>query len=178
MKLKIKVKVLTEGCLPEISPKGDWIDLRAAENMSFEAPQSGVLKTRTEGDERISRRDVTLKAYKIPLGIAVKLPNGFVAEVTSRSSGPSSLGLFTPNGIGNIDNSYQGNSDEWHYICSPMKRTSIHKGDRVCQFRIMLSQEATFFQKLKWLFSSGIEIVQVSNLSDNSRGGFGSTGVK
>ena len=31
MKLKIKVKVLTEGCMPEINPSGDWIDLRAVE---------------------------------------------------------------------------------------------------------------------------------------------------
>ena len=31
MKKTIKVKVLVEGCAPEITANGDWIDLRAAE---------------------------------------------------------------------------------------------------------------------------------------------------
>ena len=44
MKLKIKVKVLTEGCMPEINEKGDWIDLKAAKDMKFNAAQSGTLK--------------------------------------------------------------------------------------------------------------------------------------
>jgi dUTPase len=33
------------------------------------------------------------------------------------------------------------------------------------------------WQKLKWLFSSGIEIEQVDSLDNPERGGFGSTGV-
>ena len=59
-----------------------------------------------------------------------------------------------------------------------METVSIKKGDRICQFRIQLSQKATFWQKLKWLFSSGIELVEVDSLNNKSRGGFGSTGVK
>lgn len=73
--------------------------------------------------------------------------------------------------------SYRGNDDEWHYVCSTMTKATIHKGDRICQFRIQLSQKATFWQKLKWLFSSGIELVEVDKLNDTNRGGFGSTGV-
>jgi dUTPase len=34
------------------------------------------------------------------------------------------------------------------------------------------------WQKLKWLFSSKIELVEVDNLNDENRGGFSSTGVK
>ena len=30
MKLKIKVKVLTEGCMPVINENGDWVDLKSA----------------------------------------------------------------------------------------------------------------------------------------------------
>jgi dUTPase len=40
-----------------------------------------------------------------------------------------------------------------------------------------LSQKATVWQKLKWLFSSGVEIVEVESLSGTNRNGFGSTGV-
>ena len=42
MKLKIKVKVLTEGCMPVIKENGDLIDLRAAGTYTFNAPQAGV----------------------------------------------------------------------------------------------------------------------------------------
>ena len=43
MKLKIKVKVLTEGCMPVISENGDWIDLRSGINITIPAPQAVVL---------------------------------------------------------------------------------------------------------------------------------------
>ena len=59
-----------------------------------------------------------------------------------------------------------------------IRDTTIHKGDRICQFRIQLSQKATMWQKLKWLFSSGIELVKVQKLNGNNRTGIGSTGVK
>lgn len=160
MKLKIKVKVLTEGCMPKINPKGDWIDLRSAVDMDIPLSQD------------------VMETYYIPLGVAMKLPEGFEAPINSRSSGPKKLGLSIPNGQGIVDNSYSGNSDEWNYICSPMKATSIKKGDRICQFRIQLSQKATIWQKIKWLFSSGVELVQVDDLGDNNRGGLGSSGIK
>lgn len=177
MKLKIKVKVLTEGCMPEINPVGDWIDLRSAVDMEIPAPQSGTLKRVTVDGKETSYRDVTMGTYYIPLGVAIKLPEGFEASINSRSSGPKKLNLFIPNGQGIVDNSYSGNKDEWNYICSPMKAASIKKGDRICQFRIQLSQKATMWQKIKWLFSSGVALVQVDDLGDNNRGGLGSTGI-
>ena len=174
MKLKIKVKVLTAGCMPEIIDKGEWIDLKAAKDIELKAAQSGVQYK--EGEERY--RDVEIPVYYIPLGVAMKLPNGFEAVIDSRSSGPKKLDLFIPNGQGIVDNSYNGDKDEWNFVCSPMRRTTIERGTRVCQFRIQLSQKATFLQKLKWLFSSGIELVKVDSLGNDNRGGLGSTGVK
>ena len=175
--MKIKVKVITPGCLPEINEKGDWIDLKSAVNMDFNAPQAGTLKTkRTEG-ERVSSRNVEMNTYYIPLGVAIQLPKGYEAIVDSRSSGPKKIGLFIPSGQGVIDNSYNGNDDQWHFVASPMRETSIKKGDRICQFRVQLSQKATMWQKIKWLFTSGVEIVEVEDLGDNNRGGFGSTGI-
>lgn len=174
MKLKIKVKVLTEGCMPAISDNGDWIDLKAAQDMEIRAAQAGVQYQ--EGNEKY--RDVHIPVTYIPLGIAVKLPDGFEALINSRSSGPNKLKVFIPSGQGVIDNSYSGNGDQWHYVSAPMSNTSIKKGDRICQFRIQLSQKATIWQKIKWLLSSGVELVEVDDLGDNNRGGFGSTGVK
>lgn len=178
MKLKIKVRPIVEGCTPVINDLGDWIDLKSSVDVDLPAPQSGTLKKTTINGQEISCRNVTMETYYIPLGVAIKLPDGFEAVINSRSSGPKKLGLFIPNGQGIIDNSYSGNDDEWNYVCSPMRAVSIKKGDRICQFRIQLSQKATFWQKLKWLLSSGVEIVEVSDLGDNNRGGLGSTGVK
>jgi dUTP pyrophosphatase len=178
MKLKIKVKVLTGGCMPVISENGDWIDLRSAINITIPAPQADVLKRKTIEGERVGHRDVEIPTYYIPLGVAIKLPKGFEAIIASRSSAPDKLKVFIPNGEGIVDNSYSGNADEWHYICSPMENTTINSGDRICQFRIQLSQKATIWQKLKWLLSSGIELVEVDDLGEENRGGFGSTGVK
>ena len=45
MKQIIKVKVLTEGCEPTFNENGDWIDLRAAEDVQIQAPYSLALKT-------------------------------------------------------------------------------------------------------------------------------------
>lgn len=154
--MKIKVKVLTDGCMPVISQNGDWIDLRAAKNMSFSLKET---------------------VNYIPLGVAMQLPKGFEAIVASRSSTPKKQGIFIPCGIGIIDNSYSGNNDQWHFIAVPLKNTKINKGDRICQFRIQLSQKATFLDKIKWLFSNNIELVQVNNLNEENRGGLGSTGV-
>lgn len=174
MKLKIKVKVLTEGCMPEISDKGDWIDLRAAQDIEIKAAQAGVQYQ--ENNEKY--RDVSIPVTYIPLGVAMELPKGFEATIASRSSGPKKLKIFIPSGEGIVDNSYNGNEDQWNYVASPMEKASIKKGDRICQFRIQLSQKANMWQKIKWLLSSGIELVEVDDLGDENRGGLGSSGVK
>ena len=169
MKLKIKVKVLTEGCMPVISENGDWIDLKSAKDVEIQAPQAGIQYQRN--NEKY--RDVIIPVTYIPLGVAMELPKGFEAIIASRSSSPKKLGLFIPNGQGIIDGSYCGNDDQWHYVASPMETVSVKKGDRICQFRIQLSQKATFWQKLKWLFSSGVEFVKVDSLNNKDRKGFG-----
>lgn len=178
MKLKIKVREITKGCMPEINPIGDWIDLRAADNYEFKAPQSGVLKRIQVNGETESHRDVTFDYKLLKLGVAMELPKGFEAQVLPRSSTYKNFGIICANSKGIIDGSYCGNNDEWRFPALVIRDTTINKGDRICQFRITLSQKATMWQKLKWLFSSGVELVQVDKLENKDRNGFGSTGVK
>lgn len=178
MKLKIKVKKINKDLLlPKIIEKGDWIDLWAAETVTLKAPQAGVLKKRVVKGQETPFRDVTFDTKLIRLGIAMELPKGFEAIVSPRSSTPK-LGVFQTNSQGIIDNSFNGNTDEWRFWVTALSETTITKGDRICQFRIQLSQKATIWQKLKWLFSSGIEIVEVDELNDSNRGGIGTTGLK
>lgn len=121
---------------------GDWIDLRAAETVELKA-----------GEYRV-----------IPLGVGMKLPNGYEAHVVPRSSTFKHFGIIQTNHMGVIDSSYCGDNDEWFYPVFALRDTVIHKNDRICQFRIAQTQPK-------------LDLHEVENLSDQSRGGYGSTGV-
>lgn len=175
MKLKIKVKRINKAVmLPKVIKKGEWIDLSSSEEIIMNAPQSGTLKKTQDG----SFRNVDFSSTMIPLGIAMQLPKGFEAVILPRSGTFKTFGIILANNEGVIDNSYCGDTDEWKFHGIAFRQTKIEVGDRICQFRIQLSQKATVIQKLKWLFSSGIKIVEVTKLSNNNRGGFGTTGTK
>ena len=166
--MKIKVKMWDNQGIPAILKHGDWIDLRANEDVDFVIPK-------TNGS------DLNLEAYVfkyVPLGVAMRLPEGFEAHVLPRSSTFKNFKVLQTNSMGIIDSSYCGNNDQWHFPCLALRDTKIKKGDRICQFRIQLSQKATLWQKLKWLFSSKIELEIVDDLENEDRGGLGSTGVK
>ena len=177
MKLKIKIKRFKDENgnplvnLPSVIRKGDWVDLYTYEEVVLNAPQAGTLKGKD-----VKHRDVCSDVTYIPLGIAMKLPNGFEAILASRSSTPKNIGVMCANGIGVIDSSYCGDTDEWMVPAVPLRKTSIAPNTRLCQFRIQLSQKATVWQKIKWFISSGIELVEVEKLNTTSRGGLGSTG--
>ena len=170
MKLKIKVKELTEGCMPEIIEKGDLIDLRAADTYTFNAPQAGVQHQK----DNKKYRDVTFDEQAIKLGVAMQLPKGMMAKLKGRSSLTKNHGVVM-SCSGEIDNSYCGNDDEWIFRVFAIRAGKIEKLDRICQFEVVPSQKATLWQKIKWLLSSGVKLVKVDDLGNSNRGGFGST---
>lgn len=175
--MKIKVKKTNYFVkLPKIINKGEWIDLYSAAEISLNAPQAKTLKYHTVNGEKEGHRDVEFDWHLIPLGVAMKLPKGFEAVMIPRSSTFKSYGIMEANSMGLIDNSYCGNNDEWRFPAIAFRDTVIPEGTRLCQFRIQLSQKATVWQKLRWLFSSKIEIEEVETLDGPDRGGFGSTG--
>ncbi len=122
---------------------GDWIDLRCAKSMSF-----------GKGDYKL-----------IPLGVGMILPEGYEAHVLPRSSTANKFGIIMANSMGVIDNSYSGDDDEWKFPAVAIRNTSVWKGDRIAQFRIVKNQPE-------------IEFEVVDHLNDVSRGGIGSTGHK
>ena len=170
MKQIIKIRKIDKGIqAPTIEEKGDWIDLRAAERVSIDGPYT--IQSRKDAE----RKNVFSTAV-IPLGIAVELPKGYEAVVDVRSSLYKNYQVMLVNSQGVIDNSYNGNDDQWFAHLIAFHDTIICRGDRICQFRIQLSQKATVWQKLKWLFSSGVKIKVVDELQNSNRGGHGSTG--
>ena len=143
MPVQIKIRYLDPSLAKiEASEIGDWIDLRAAE-------------------------DVELKAFEsklIPLGVAMKLPDGFEAHIAPRSSTFKNFGVIQTNSVGVVDESYCGDDDEWKFPAFAMRDTVIHKNDRICQFRIVEKQPPVSF-------------LEVAHLNSKNRGGFGSTGI-
>lgn len=174
MKQTIKIKVLTEGCTPVISEKGDWIDLRAAEDVQLGSPYA-IARTRKGGE---SSRKVVFPTKYVPLGVAMQLPDGMEAVSAPRSSTNKNFRILQSNSPGVIDQPYCGPDDQWHMPILSTGEVNIKKGDRICQFRVQLSQKATVWQKLKWLFSNGIKIEIVEDLDNPNREGLGSSGIK
>lgn len=117
---EIKIKYLNDSIEPlrYIDGKSDWIDLRAAEEVTF---QTGEYKL-------------------IPLGVAMCLPKGYEAHVVPRSSTFKNYGLMQTNHMGVIDSSYCGDNDWWYVPMYATKDVVVHAGDRICQFRIMENQ--------------------------------------
>lgn len=126
----------------EVTEKGDWYDLRS------------------RVDIEVKKGDFLL----IPLGVAMKLPNGYEAHLAPRSSTFKNWGIIQTNSVGVIDNSYSGNNDEWKMPIYATRDTTIHKNDRICQFRVMRKQYK-------------FPIKFVDKLNDTDRGGFGSSGI-
>ena len=174
MKQIIKVKVLTEGCTPIITEDGDWIDLRAAEDLHLNCPTAEMLKKH----KGVTYRMVGFQRYMLPLGVAMQLPKGFEAWVVLRSSSNKKFNIIQANHIGIIDQTFCGDNDQWHLPVIAMGEVDIKKGDRVCQFRIAPSQKATLWQKVKWLFSGKVEIELVDELGNPDREGLGHSGVR
>lgn len=155
--MKIQVKLRDKEFPIQIIDKGDWIDLYVTEDVDIEGESYPKLEI-------------------LPLNVAMKLPDGYEAIVVPRSSTYKNFRITCANSFGVIDNSYCGNEDFWGFPALAYSNTTIKKGSRVCQFRIQLSQKATLWQKIKWLFDSKIEFEYTDNLASESRGGFGTTG--
>lgn len=175
--MKIKVKEIVKGCAPTIMEQGDWFDLKTADTIVFTGPRAATLKrNRPKNEEETSFRVVDFDFKLINLGFAMQLPKGFEAVMVPRSSLYKKLGIIQTNSMGIIDNSYCGNNDEWKFPALAFKNTTIEKGTRICQFKIQLSQKASIWQKIKWLFDNKIEFKLVEDLENEDRGGIGSTG--
>lgn len=139
----IKVKYFTDKIekLRFIDEKSDWVDLRAAERIELKTGEFSL----------------------IPLGIGIKLPDGYEAHVAPRSSTYKNYGIIQVNSVGVIDESFCGNDDEWKMPVLATRDSIIEINDRICQFRIIKKQPLLVFE-------------EVTEMSDVNRGGHGSTG--
>ena len=141
--LDIKIKYVTDIKPIEIAEKGDWIDLRAGKTVELEP----------------------FEYAQIPLGVCMQIPHGYTAIIAPRSSTYKKWGIIQVNSIGVIDESYNGDNDQWCLPVVALRTTKIYKNDRICQFRLIKKTE-------------GIDFTRVNQLGNSDRGGFGSTGSR
>ena len=125
--MNIRIKYFSDKIekLRYVDGKSDWIDLRAAEEVSLKKGESAL----------------------IPLGVAMELPKGYEAHVVPRSSTFKNFGLIQTNSMGVIDETYCGDNDQWFFSAYALRDTVIHVNDRICQFRIMEHQPAVTFEE-------------------------------
>lgn len=131
MSLKIiKIKYVKDGMekIAQID-RGDWIDLRTAEDIYLEPGE-----------------------YKlIPLGVAMSLPPNYEALLIPRSSTFKKYGVIQTNSIGLIDETYCGDNDEWLFPVYATRAVTIPKNTRICQFRILKHQPLVAFAEVEHL---------------------------
>ena len=122
---------------------GDWIDLRAAKDVSLRGGEHTI----------------------IPLGVSMKLPEGYEAQVRPRSGLAAKHGITVTNAPGTIDADYRGE------ICVLLVNLGrepfiINPGERIAQMVVARHERG------EW------EQVEALEESARGEGGFGSTGTK
>lgn len=102
----------------------------------------------------------------IPCNVIVQTPPGYMLLVVPRSSTPRKKGLTSPHGVGVIDQDYAGPEDELQFLCFNFTDTptTVERGEKVAQGIFVKIDRADW--------------VEVDEMDDPTRGGFGSTDKK
>lgn len=101
----------------------------------------------------------------IPLGIRMKLPDGYFGLMVPRSSMCLKYGIMMANSVGIIEPDYCGDSDVWGFVAYAVRDTAIAKGTRIAQF-----MPVPMFGDL--------DFDVVDSMPYTDRGGYGSTGER
>jgi dUTP pyrophosphatase len=132
-----------------------------------ELPLPRYAKGGDAGADIVSRIDVSLAPGEralVPTGIAIALPDGYVALVHPRSGLAIKHGVTMVNAPGTVDAGYRGELQIILINHDKSESVSFKRGDRIAQLVIQKVERAEF--------------VEVQDLPGSGRGsgGFGSTG--
>ena len=132
-----------------------------------ELPLPRYAKGGDAGADIVSRVDITLAPGEralVPTGIAIALPDGYVALVHPRSGLAIKHGVTMVNAPGTVDAGYRGELQIILINHDKSEPVSFKRGDRIAQLVIQKVERAEF--------------VEVRELPGSGRGagGFGSTG--
>lgn len=147
-----------------VDEKGDCIDLRVSKIFKVDTPPNEPSKVGEEVSFPYSYKKGDTLFFK--LGVGMKLPGGYKANVYPRSSTFKNYGFILTNSVGIIDNAYCGATDEWCAMVYCTRDGIIGYGDRILQF------EPVPVYTHKFIYT------EVENLDGISRGGYGTSGIK
>lgn len=133
---------------------GDLIDLRVSK-----VKKNGV---ETEFPCKYNQGDILF----FKLGFAMQMPPNKKANVYPRSGMFKNYGFILTNSVGQIDNKYQGNEDEWCAMLYCTRDGEIGYDERILQFEVV---DRTM---------ENVSFIEVEGLENINRGGYSSTGVK
>jgi dUTP diphosphatase len=119
------------------------------------------------GADLLTTVDLTLapgERAMVPTGIAIALPDGYVALVHPRSGLAARYGLSIVNSPGTVDAGYRGEIKVMLINLDPAEPIELRRGDRIAQLVLQRFERARF--------------VEVAELPASIRGtgGYGSTG--
>ena len=132
-----------------------------------ELPLPRYAKGGDAGADIVSRVNITLAPGEralVPTGIAIALPDGYVALVHPRSGLAIKHGVTMVNAPGTVDAGYRGELQIILINHDKSEPVSFKRGDRIAQLVIQKVERAEF--------------IEVQDLPGSGRGtgGFGSTG--
>ena len=147
---KVKIKVFEGGRKPE-SKNGNWYDcyVRTA-NVNGLTPSGNVI--------RFAPGDIVV----VHLGFAMDIGKGYEGYILPRSSTFKNTRLLLTNSMGLVDDSHNGDNDEWLAMFYATTYGVIKIGDRLVQISIKKS--------------TPVDMEDVAQLGNPSRGGYGTTG--
>ena len=137
------------------------------QRLDADLPLPGYAHPGDAGADLVTTVDVSLapgERAMVPTGIALALPDGYVALVHPRSGLAARHGLSIVNTPGTIDAGYRGEIKVMLINHDPRQPIELRRGDRIAQLVVQRFERATF--------------VEVDVLPDSARGagGYGSTG--
>lgn len=130
-------------------------------------PLPGYARAGDAGVDLSARVEVALPPggrALVPTGVAIALPDGYVAFVHPRSGLAARHGVTIVNAPGTVDAGYRGEILVNLVNLDPVEAFQIHRGDRIAQLVVQRVERARF--------------VEVESLDETLRGdtGHGSTG--
>jgi dUTP pyrophosphatase len=139
----------------------------AVQRLDRDLPLPSYAHPGDAGADLVTAVDVTLAPGEravVPTGIAIALPEGYVALVHPRSGLAARHGISIVNTPGTIDAGYRGEIKVLLVNHDPRDPVELHRGDRIAQLVVQRFERAVF--------------TEVDALPESVRGsgGYGSTG--
>lgn len=158
---KVKIRKVRDNAQIPQSKNGNWYDCYISK--VSKVPNS-KLDWNQANERAIDKGALVYNAgdvIVVYLGFATDIGKGYEGHLIARSSTFTNYGLILTNCIGLIDDTYNGDGDEWKAVFYATRAGVIRVGERVCQMTI----EKT----------SQFDLVEVEQLGNADRGGYGST---